>query len=287
MRNIYILLAIVFFASSSQGFAQKSTANDGAKNKKITLTDAMEIAIRQKTLCQRMAKDKLYIEAKKNKTKASKELDRTVDAFHQGLKDLKTFTPTQAIKLKIDVQEYTFETYKTTILKTSKKSMVKTIQTNTLFLSICDDLVKELSNYSKRINPKLSRTGRYNRQKIDDITRISGTISYSTQRLALYYAMKSFEVHDVPSKDIIRISSTITNALKRLTVSEFNTLEIDDSLSELIYYWSKLRGEITSKGKKLKFTSEDFSETELFEATNIVLAKANDVTRLYAKLNEI
>ncbi len=287
MKNIYLLLLIfAVFITPLQGFSQKKEAVTTAKSP-ITLTTAMEIAIRQKTLCQRMAKDKLYIEAKKNKYKADKELDKTILDFEQGLEDLKTFTPTENIKLKVAVQEYTFETYKETILKTSKKSMRKIIRTNTLFLDICDDLVKELSEYSKKINPRFTQRDRYARQQIDNITRISGTISYSTQRLALYYAMNSFSIHKVPANDILRIMSTITNALKRLTVSEFNTIEIDDSLSELIYYWSKLRSQMTTKGKKLKITSQDFSEIELFEASNNVLDKANEVTRLYAKLNEL
>ncbi len=282
MKKKYLLLTltVMVLILPAQGFTQEKKAS-------ITLTDAMEIAIRQKTLCQRMAKDKLYIEAKRNKSKADNELDRTIAEFLKGIEDLKTFTPTEDIKLKIAVQEYTFETYKATILKTSKKSMRKIVRTNTLFLDICDDLVKELSNYSRKIDPRLSETDRYTRQQIDNITRISGTIAYSTQRLALYYGMNSFSINPVPAKDLLKIMGTITDALKRLTVSEFNTIEIDDSLSELIYYWSKLRGQMTNKGRKLKITSEDFSETELFEATNTVLDKANEVTRLYAELNEL
>ncbi|MGY5352435.1 hypothetical protein ACXGQW_07715 [Wenyingzhuangia sp. IMCC45533] len=286
MKNIYLLLILAVFALPTQGFSQKGKTNTQPKDP-ITLADAMEIAIRQKTLCQRMAKDKLYIEAKKNKSKADKELDRTIEEFLQGIEVLKTYTPTEDIKLKVAVQEYTFETYKATILKTSKKSMQKIIRTNTLFLNICDDLVRELSNYSKKVNPRLSKRNRYARQQIDNITRISGTISYSTQRLALYYGMNSFEIHEVPAKDLLKIMGTISNALKRLTVSEFNTVEIDDSLSELIYYWSKLRSQMTTRGTKLKITTEDFAETELFEATNTVLDKANEVTRLYAELNKL
>lgn len=279
MKKIYYLLIFAF--TFTQGFSQKNTTSE-----KITLADAMEIAIRQKTLCQRMAKDKLYIEAKKNKAKADRELDRTIAEFHKGIEDLKKFTPTEDLKLKVAVQEYTFETYKETILKTSRKSMRKIVMTNTLFLTICDDLVKELSNYSRTIDPKLSRRQKYTRKKIDDITRISGTISYTTQRLALYYAMNSFEIQKIESDKLLKIIKSITDDLKRLTVSEFNTIGIDDSLSELIYYWSKLRSQLTTKGRDLKVTSEDFAETELFEATNTVLEKANQVTRLYAKLND-
>ncbi len=285
MKNIYYLLVLTIFATNLQGFSQRQ--KDLKSKEPISLVDAIEIAFRQKTLCQRMAKDKLYIEARKNKTKATKELERTIRAFYQGLEDLKTFTPTESIKLKIAVQEYTFENYKRTILKKSKKSMDRIITTNTLFLDICDDLVKELLNYSKRLNPRMTKSERYTRLQIDNTSKTSGTIAYSTQRLALYYAMKSFDVHQVPSKDVLRIVSTITNNLKRLSVSEFNTLEIDDSMSELIFYWSTLRKQITNRGKKLKPTPEDFSEFELFEATNTILDKANELTRLYAELNEL
>jgi len=277
MKKIYFLLTVIIFGISTQGSSQKRS---------ITFADAMEIAIRQKTLCQRMAKDKLYIEARKNKVKADKELDRSILAFKKGLEDLKTFTPTEAIRLKVAVQEYTFEAYEETILKTSKKSMRRIIRTNSLFLNICDDLVKELSAYSDNKNRKYSRTQRYSRQQIDNITRISGTISYSTQRLAFYYAMNSFNVQKVPTEDIIKIINTISIALTRLTISEFNTLEIDDSLSELIYYWSKLKNQIISRSNSLKYTSEKFSETELFEATNTVFDKSDIVTRLYANLNK-
>jgi len=255
--------------------------------KKISLSEAIEITINQKTLCQRMAKDKLYIEARRNKTKADRELDRTISAFSNGLLKLKTFAPTDDIKLKIAVQEYTFETYQQSILKTSKKSMIKIMKTNTLFLSICDDLVKEFSNYSRSINPNLNTREIYARQQIDNFTKISGTISYNTQRLALYYAANSFEISEVDDRRIISIINRISRDIKTLTISEFNTLEIDDSLSELVYYWSKLKSQIINKERKLIETSEDFSEIELFEATNTVLDKANEMISLYAKLNEI
>lgn len=285
MKNIYLLLTLAILSISSHGFAQKKKDNTQTVAP-INLASAIEIAIRQKTLCQRMAKDKLYIEANRNKVKSKKELKRTILAFEKGLLELKTFKPTEAIRLKVAVQEYTFETYKQNILKTSRKSMKKIIKTNSLFLNICDDLVKELSAYSQNSVKRLSRSQRYNRKQIDNITRISGTISYSTQRLALYYAMNSFGIEKVESKDIIKTTSIISSALKRLTTSEFNTLEIDDSLSELIYYWSKLKKDMMTRNKKLKATPVDFSEFELYEATNTVLDKADVVTGLYAKLNQ-
>ena len=283
-----IKISLVFFMTILFINNTNAQNKEAKKNvEKISLSEALEIAINQKTLCQRMAKDKLYIEARRNKTKADRELDRTINAFNEGIERLKTFSPTEEIKLKIAVQEYTFETYRTTILKTSKKSMYKIVKTNTLFLNICNDLVKEFSAYSRSINPNLNSREIYARQQIDNFTKISGTISYNTQRLALYYSLKSFEITEVDDRRIIAIINKISSDIKTLTISEFNTLEIDDALSELVYYWSKLKSQILNKERKLIETTEDFAEIELFEATNTVLDKANEMIRLYSKLNDI
>ncbi|MDB4297771.1 type IV pili methyl-accepting chemotaxis transducer N-terminal domain-containing protein, partial [Flavobacteriaceae bacterium] len=126
MKKLYTLI-VLFVAIMNQGYAQK-----------MQLAGAINIAGKQRMLGQRMAKDKLYLEANKLTDKSEKELEKAIEAFELGIKILKDFAPTDLVKHKVNIQEYAFKQYKKTILDDSKESMDEIIKTNTLFLAICN-----------------------------------------------------------------------------------------------------------------------------------------------------
>ncbi len=274
MKNKLLLILII--TTNLNIFSQKTHY----------LSQAVNLAGKQRMLGQRMAKDKLYIEASKKGKDAEKELEAAINAFEYGIKYLRTFAPTKTIKYKIDVQEFTFNTYKKLIEGTTKKSMNEVVACNTLFLAICDDVVTSLIDYSKtKSNLSTDKNKNYVLQNIAKATGASGKLRYLTQRLTLYYALNSFDVKKVTPKEINTIVQTMEKNLNYLTVLEFNTLEIDDSLSEVLYYWNKLKSMLYKNGKVI-MNSKKITTEELFDLCNTVLAKANATTKMYADLNK-
>lgn len=262
------------------------TINNSFSQQKTYLSDAVNAAGKQRMLGQRMAKNKVFLEADEHTDYAKKELEGAIAAFNTGLSKLKDFAPTDILKYKIAVQEYAFKSYKKTIIENSKKSMKEVIKTNTLFLAICNDVVTELIKYAKvksAQNPDKNK--KYVLTKIAEATGASGKLRYLTQRLSLYFAMNEYEIQRVSPGEIHKIIQTMDKNLNYLTVLEFNTMEIDDALSDVQYHWSSLKRALYKNGQ-IDLSTNKINALQLYKLCNTILGKANTATKMYADLNK-
>ncbi|MGY5352438.1 type IV pili methyl-accepting chemotaxis transducer N-terminal domain-containing protein [Wenyingzhuangia sp. IMCC45533] len=275
MKTLKHLLTALILVTSIKNYSQK----------KLHLSEAVNIAGKQRMLCQRMAKAKVYIKASKKTKLADQELEKSMIAFQNGIEILREFAPDDNIKYKIDMQEFTFKTFKKQLTKNNKKALREVIATNTLFLQQCDDVVTSIINYSKTQTNNNDRNEKYVLENIAKATGASGKLRYLTQRLTLYYAINAYEFDKVTSDQIDEIVRTMERNLNYLTVLEFNTLEIDDSLSEVLYYWNELKKSLYRDGK-IDLNSKKVQPEELFDLCNTILNKANTTTKMYADLNK-
>lgn len=275
-----LLQILILFISILSGQAQSKTY----------LSKAVNIAGKQRMLGQRMAKNKVFIKAHKKKDVANYELEQTLIAFENGLKVLTDFAPTPRIKEKLAIQAYFYKHYKQEILDKSNASLTEVLDTNTLFLNVCDDVVTELINYSKTIPNNNSNNEKkhenYVIDKIAEATGASGKLRYLTQRLTLYFSMNEFGYKDVSTDELAEIIKDLDANLKYLTVLEFNTLDIDDSLGLVHFYWDQLKFNLYTNGI-LTMTPEKIDATLLYELCNNILDKANTTTKMYADLNKL
>lgn len=270
--SLILLLSIL----SSFSFAQK----------KVHLGQAVNVAGKQRMLGQRMAKDKLFMEVGKKTKYAKKEQIAAMAAFESGINVLRTFAPTREIRHKVDIQEFAYKRYKEFIVDNSRKSLQEVIECNTLFLAICDDVVTSIIEYSKtKSNDGVSKNQKYIVENIAKATGASGKLRYLTQRLTLYFSLNAYKIKEIKPSEIDRIVRTMEKNLNYLTVLEFNTLEIDDSLSEVLYKWGKLKASLYKNGK-VNLKSNNIDPKDFFDLCNSILAKANTTTKMYADLNE-
>ena len=276
MKNYYLLLITILLFTNNALDAQTKTY----------LSNAVNIAGKQRMLGQRMAKDRVFMAANKNKIAASKELENTIINFEKSLKILEDFAPNETIKHKVTVQSYVFNKYKKAVNSRSLASLNDVIETNTMFLTVCDDVVNELINYSKTLKSEGGNSHqKYVIDKIAEATGASGKLRYLTQRLTLYYSLNEFGFKKITPLEIEDISKKIDLNLGYLSVLEFNTLEIDDSLSEVQYYWNQLKGFIYKDGK-IDLTSKKINAVAMYNLCNTILGKANATTKLYTDLNK-
>jgi len=275
MKQFYILIFTLFLLIKT-GYSQTETH----------LSKAVNIAGKQRMLGQRMAKNKVFLKAKKKQKFATKELEQTIINFEKGLKILQDFAPTEIIKNKVSIQAIAFNNYKKLVLKKSDESLNEILNSNTTFLKICDDVVTELIKYSKTVPKKTeNKHQNYVIDKIAEATGASGKLRYLTQRLTLYFAMNEFKFKTVYPTEFNTIIEDIDSNLEYLTILEFNTIDIDDSLSLVDYYWDQLKFNLYTKGK-LTMTPEIIDANLLYDLCNNILEKANETTKMYADLNK-
>lgn len=264
-------LIFIAFICATQVFSQK----------KLSFSDAINVADKQRTLIQRIAKNKLFIEVNAKIKGLENQITNDIREFELGIDILRNFAPTDVIKYKIDIQELTFKNYKRQVLLTTKTSMNEVISTNTLFLKICDDVFEGFSSYLKE-DPKNNKK-QYTLESIIQATNASGTFRYHTQRLALYHSIHFYDLKTIYPDEINSIVSKMEKSLNFLTVSEFNTLEIDDAISKVLYYWSDLKKKLYSNDEK---GLSKIDPEELYKLTDRILEKSDIITRLYAELGE-
>lgn len=276
MKN-YILIIIALVFSINKIDAQNKTY----------LSKAVNIAGKQRMLGQRMAKNKVFIAANKKKIVATKELEKTIVDFEKSLKSLENFAPNDVIKHKITIQGYVFNKYKQAVISRSTSSLQDVIETNTMFLAVCDDVVSEFIKYSKTLPTGAADTHqKYVIDKIAEATGVSGKLRYLTQRLTLYFSLNEFGFKNISPIEINEIVKTMDNSLGYLNVLEFNTLDIDDSLSEVQYYWKQLKGFLYNDDGSVNMATKKINAVSLYDLCNTILAKANATTKMYTDLNK-
>jgi len=280
MKYIHIVILVVLFSVHST-----------QSQSKTHLSKAVNIAGKQRMLGQRLAKNKAFIKAHQKKDIAQAELEQTIIDFENGLKTLAEFAPTDKIKHKVALEAYVYKQYKRDIEDKSKTALKEIIDTNTLFLNVCDDVVTALIEYSKTIpDVNLSTEKRHKSYLIDRIseaTGASGKLRYLTQRLTLYFSINEFGFQTVSTQELGQIIDDIDHNLSYLTVLEFNTIDIDDSLALVHFYWDQLKFNLYDKSGNLTMTPEKINADLLYDLCNNILDKANTTTKMYADLNKI
>lgn len=269
MKYKATILVTLFLLICLNVFSQKETP----------ISKAINIASKQRMLAQRMAKDKLFILVNKNSIEAKQELKTTLKSFEEGLVFLKEFAPTNAIKYKINLQEVAYATYKKQISKRNEKSMIEIFDLNTMFLTTCEDIFISLIDYNEAEENNKKQNEKNLNEHIIKAIKSTGKLCYLTQRLALYYTMNEYGVKQVPSTEIETIKNTIDNNLNYLSVLEFNTFEIDDSLSQVLFSWNRL------KSKLRKRELSKIYPLDLFKLCNQVLTDIDVANRMYSTLS--
>lgn len=244
--------------------------------KKIQFSKVINIAAKQRMLSQRMIKDKVFIQNNVKNEESKIELKNSILQFELGIDILRDFAQNETIKYKVDVLALTFKNFKRLLNNKNKKSLNELIEYNTLFLKICDDVFQA---FIQEGTPKGKEQLFEN---INRVIHISGSIRYLTQRLTMYHAISYFEIKTIYPDEFYNIIIQIEKALNILTISEFNTLEIDDSLSKSLYYWNNLKLELHKKGKTPAGMSK-IKPGKLFELANIVLDKVDPIVGKYTE----
>jgi len=262
MKKNILLLILVFFISIFYNYSQKKT----------TINQAINIADKQKMLIQKLASDKVFFEKNKRTNASQKAIANAILEFELGNEILKDLSQSKEISYKIAVQELTFRNYKNLLEDNSKEALEEMLFMNDLFVKMCEDTFNQIINHEIK-NTDLNKT-----------IRVAGSIRYLIQRLCLYQTIHVYKVRTIYPDEISEIITSVNKRLNYLTVSEFNTVDIDDEISKVLFYWNDVKSKL-KKSKKNKVGMSMLDPEKLWKSTLIISDKMNNVPKMYIKLN--
>jgi len=224
-----------------------------------TDADAVNIAGKQRMYSQRMIKDYAMVGMENTFGDPKNDLQKTADAFSDGLTSLKTYTKDAKIQEKIKETESFWKDVKKELLATPDKNKALQLRSNTdkLFL---------LSN---------EITGMLSGEKSKNIVNISGKQRMLSQKMASLYMFKVWNI-DGDTKFDSSLKETMNEFKDNHSIlKEYkeNTPEIKKNLSKVSRYFKFF--EIMSKSKS------KFVPSLIYKKSNDILKKMNETTKLY------
>ncbi len=275
MRKLVLTLAIaitVLFDTFAQGSFQN-----------LSITQAVNIAARQRMLTQRMAKGRVFRSMGIQAEQAQKEMNTSVVTFEETLRNLLAYSPNKKIKDRFERVEKMWPEYKAALLNDSSKAGVTYVMNNnTRILTLCDEAVQELVAYSKTL-PNTSEDAAISPEAVTQYTNVSGKVRLLSQRLTLYYGAHYGDLDKEGAKQLKVVADNIQACFSNLMSSEINTTDIDDALASVLKDWDFIR-EKCYKGDCFDFENKTVDPAAMYETCNKILSKMDKVTAMYASL---
>jgi nitrate/nitrite-specific signal transduction histidine kinase len=270
-----ILLALFTVLCFSDAFSQT-----------MTIGQAVNIAGRQRMLSQRMAKARLYRTMEINQDVCQKELNASITLFDESLKNLLAYAPTSKVKIRFSKVEAIWPEYKATLVNDTSSTAATTILAlNTRILTTCDEAVQELVSYAKTLSNGGDESA-ISPAAIANNVNVSGRMRMLSQRLTLYYGAHYTDLDKDAMRNIRIVSNNLQQGVSFLMMSDINTTEIDDALSNAFKDWEIVREKCTKDGCQ-GFEYKSIDPALLFDTMNRFLTKMDKITMMYASLSKI
>jgi hypothetical protein len=201
------------------------------------------------------------------------------------LKNLVAYSPNPKVKIRFAKVETLWPEYKAALSNdTSANAAFSIISQNTKILTACDEAVQELVSYSKTIAAEGDDSA-ISPEAIANNVNIAGRMRMLSQRLTLYYGAHYSNLDKEAMKTILLVSSNIQQGVSFLMMSDINTTDIDDAISNSFKDWEIIREKCTKDGCK-GFEDKSIEPQLLFETMNRFLTKMDKITAMYASLSK-
>jgi Type IV pili methyl-accepting chemotaxis transducer N-term len=275
MKNLVLTVALLLSVFADT-IAQASFQN-------LSISQAVNIAARQRMLTQRMAKGRVFRSMGVQAEQAQKEINNSIVTFEETLKNLMAYSPNKKIKEKFERVEKVWPEYKAALLNdSSKNSAIFVVNNNTRILTLCDEAVQELIVYSKTL-PSASDDAAISPAIVTQYTNVSGKTRLLSQRLTLYYGAHYSDLDKDASKQLKVVADNIQACFSTLMACEINTTDIDDALAGVLKDWETVR-EKCYKGDCFDFENKTVDPIQMYDTCNKILSKMDKVTAMYASL---
>lgn len=269
------LIKYVFILSFCVAFSQK----------KVTLSQALNIASKQSMLSGRLAKGKVF-KATNNDSETKQKLGVSLIQFEQNLSILKEMNLPADIRLKIVTVEMLWTGYKQAILDSERASVKKAIDFNDVVISHTKDIFNSILAISKA-----REEYPYNSKLVEfpAAYTASNDLKHLSQQLSLYYNAYFSKVknYDAQAFDALvgEIDNKIVDVLK---LKEITDPQIESKTRDLQNKWIVLKSKVEAVAKDFFVTTAQSPKPEyIFKQSDLLLKEADLLTRLYRANNAI
>ena len=204
----------------------------------LTNAQVLNIAAKQRSLSQRMAKARVCIGMNILTDVSNKELATSKIIFEENLKLLKNFNGNSAVTAKYDRLVEKWELFRPSLEGTDLDGTKKVMSTNTEVLFAGDALVDEIKNFFKQSS---GANKSESENEIAEAIVNAGRLRQYSLRMALYniysFGNKTADVNVENIETLYRFDQAITFLL----TSQVNTPEIDVLISEVYKDWNLIK----------------------------------------------
>ena len=298
-----ILLSVILFVGiTNTAYATPEPSLYNVEDENLTIKEAIDMAMRQQTLSQRIAKVYFALNNNLYEPKFYKERDQAIETFDKQLEILKYYAPTDRVKQAIrNVRELWVDYKKVASWSINEKGALQ-------LLEQCDDMLRASNYLVSAYEEYAQELGElYTNSELSDIIKLikeTGNQRMLTQRIMLFYLAAK---QDIERSTCIRRLTTTSNeyntVISKMANAKLNSPKIQKEIKEMQKYWSGLSNyilyfdkdpayvnsmlllsdELTKKADILALMYQDLGQKLSISKTLNVLAYQNMLTQRIAK----
>ena len=240
MRIVFTLLTLLLLNS----FALKAV-----DDKDLSIRQAINMAVRQQALTQRIAKVYLALNDNPYEPKFYQERDAAIEQFQSQLDLLKWYTPTNSTKQDVQRMRELWKAYKAVAdWSINDEGAIKLLDLSEQILESSNDLFQSYLAYAHTLHAESLATPEMRNMIL--LMKNAGIQRMLTQRIMLYYLASKQDIESNVSNR--RLSESIAQYQASLDYSmnsSLNSNSIKQKLKIMASNWKKLSIELGSFGK--------------------------------------
>lgn len=234
-----LLLFILFVGIANTTSANSNPSFSNIEDENLTIKEALNMAMRQQTLSQRIAKVYFAINNNIYEPKFYQERDQAIETFETQLDILKLYAPTEKVQQAIrNVRELWVDYKKVASWSINEKGALQILEQCDNMLSASSYLISAYEEYAQELGQL------YKNSELSEIVKLikeTGNQRMLTQRIMLFYlAAKQGIQKNASIKKLTATSEEYNILVSKIANAKLNSPKIQKEIKEMQKYWTGL-----------------------------------------------